>query len=120
MKIHEYQAKEIFTRYGVPVPNGSVAKSAQEAQRATLALGGQAVLKAQVHAGGRGKAGGIKVVRSPEEAEQVARSMLGKNLVTPQTDASGVPLMNCWSRSWLRFTRKYTWPSRWTRFSGTQ
>ncbi len=92
MKIHEYQAKEIFARYGVTVPNGSVVKSAREARRAVLDLGGQAVLKAQVHAGGRGRAGGVKVVRSPEEAEQVAGSMLGKNLVTPQTDAAGVPV----------------------------
>ena len=93
MKIHEYQAKEILARYGVRVPNGSVARSPQEARRATLDLGGQAVLKAQVHAGGRGRAGGVKVVRSPEEAEQVARSMLGKNLVTTQTDANGVPVI---------------------------
>ena len=92
MKIHEYQAKEIFSRYGLRVPNGSVARSPREAYRATLDLGGQAVLKAQVHAGGRGRAGGVKVVRSPEEAEQVARSMLGKKLVTSQTDAGGVPV----------------------------
>ena len=92
MKIHEYQAKEIFARYGVTVPNGSVVKSAREARRVVLDLGGQAVLKAQVHAGGRGRAGGVKVVRSPEEAEQVAGSMLGKNLVTPQTDTAGVPV----------------------------
>ena len=92
MKIHEYQAKEIFTRYGVRVPKGSVARSPQEAHRATVDLGGQAVLKAQVHAGGRGRAGGINVVGSPEEAEQVARSMLGKKLVTTQTDASSVPV----------------------------
>ena len=92
MKIHEYQAKEIFTRYGVSVPTGSVVRSAQEARQAALDLGGQAVLKAQVHAGGRGLAGGVKVVHSADEAERVARSMLGKNLVTRQTDASGVPV----------------------------
>ena len=92
MKIHEYQAKEILTRYGLEVPAGSVARSPEEARRAVSGLGGQAVLKAQVHAGGRGLAGGIKVVHSPDEAEQVARSMLGKNLVTRQTDASGVPV----------------------------
>lgn len=92
MKIHEYQAKEILARYGVRVPKGSVIRSSQEARKATLDLGGQAILKAQVHAGGRGRAGGVKVVRSPEEAEQVAGSMLGKNLVTPQTNTSGVPV----------------------------
>ncbi len=92
MKLHEHQAKEIFARYGIAVPWGIVANTPQEARRATEELGGQAVVKAQVHAGGRGKAGGIKVVRSPEEAEQTAQDFLGKNLVTHQTDAQGVPV----------------------------
>ena len=92
MKIHEYQAKEIFARYGVKIPNGKVARTAQEASRATEELGGQAVLKSQIHAGGRGNAGGIKVVRSPKEAGDVAQQLLGKNLVTRQTDAQGVPV----------------------------
>ena len=92
MKIHEYQAKEIIARYGVGVPAGRVVTSAHEAGRATQELGVEAVLKAQVHAGGRGKAGGVKVVHSADEAEEVARSMLGTNLVTHQTGASGVPV----------------------------
>ena len=92
MKIHEYQAKEIFARYGIPVPQGSVATSPGEARQATKRLGGQAVLKAQVHAGGRGKADGIKVVKSPEEAEKVARSWLGHTLVTHQTGPEGIPI----------------------------
>ena len=92
MKLHEYQAKEVFARYGIPVPRGSVAATAGAARQAAADLGGQAVVKAQVHAGGRGKAGGIKVVRSPEEAEQTAREFLGQNLVTHQTDARGVPV----------------------------
>ncbi|HZA24562.1 MAG TPA: ADP-forming succinate--CoA ligase subunit beta [Dehalococcoidia bacterium] len=92
MKLHEYQAKEIFSRYGIPIPRGKLVSSPQEARSAVQELGGQAVLKAQVHAGGRGKAGGVKVVRSPEEAEQTARTMLGRNLVTHQTDAQGVPV----------------------------
>jgi succinyl-CoA synthetase beta subunit len=92
MKLHEYQAKEIFSRYGIPIPRGKLVSSPQEAHSAVQELGGQAVLKAQVHAGGRGKAGGVKVVRSPEEAEQTARTMLGRNLVTHQTDAQGVPV----------------------------
>lgn len=92
MKIHEYQSKEIFARYGVKVPNSKVVKTPQEASSATADMGGQAVLKAQVHAGGRGNAGGVKVVRSPSEAEDEARGMLGKNLVTRQTDAQGVPV----------------------------
>ena len=92
MKLHEYQAKEIFARYGIEVPRGILANTPEEARDATRELGGQAVVKAQVHAGGRGQAGGIKVVRSPEEAEEVARGYIGQNLVTRQTDAQGVPI----------------------------
>jgi len=92
MKLHEYQAKEIFARYGIEVPRAILATTPEEARDATRELGGQAVIKAQVHAGGRGQAGGIKVTRSPEEAEEAARSYLGRNLVTRQTDAQGVPI----------------------------
>ena len=92
MKIHEYQAKEMFAQYGVGVPAGQLARSAEEARRATEKLGGQAVLKAQVHAGGRGLAGGVKVVRSAEEAQETARSMLGSQLITHQTGPNGVPV----------------------------
>ncbi len=92
MKLHEYQAKEIFARYGIEVPRGIVANTPEEAAQATREMGGQAVVKAQVHAGGRGQGGGIKVVRSPEEAEEVARGFIGRNLVTRQTDAQGVPI----------------------------
>ncbi len=92
MKLHEYQAKEIFARYGIEVPRGILANTPEEARDATRDMGGQAVVKAQVHAGGRGQAGGIKVVRSPEEAEEVARDFIGRNLVTRQTDAQGVPI----------------------------
>jgi succinyl-CoA synthetase beta subunit len=92
MKVHEYQAKEIFSRYGIAVPKGVLATTPQEARQAAAGMGGRAVLKAQVHAGGRGKAGGVKVVRSPAEAETAARSLLGSNLVTHQTDARGVPV----------------------------
>ncbi len=92
MRIHEYQAKEIFARYGLRVPNAKVAGSPQEARKAAQELGGQAVLKAQVHAGGRGLAGGVKVVRSPDAAEETARAMLGTPLVTAQTGAEGSPV----------------------------
>ena len=92
MRIHEYQAKEIFARYGVRVPNAIVASSPLEARTATRDLGGQAVLKAQVHAGGRGLAGGVKVTRSPDAAEETARAMLGTSLVTAQTGADGSPV----------------------------
>ena len=90
MKIHEYQAKAILARYGVPVPRGEVAFSAHEAGDIARRLGGgTVVVKAQIHAGGRGKAGGIKVVRSPDDAERAAADMLGRTLVTYQTGPGG-------------------------------
>ncbi len=92
MKIHEYQAKEIFARYGIPVPQGSVAASAAEARSATERFGGRAVVKAQVHAGGRGKAGGVKIAQSPDDAEATAQAMLSTTLVTNQTGPEGVPV----------------------------
>ena len=92
MKLHEYQAKEIFSRYGIPIPRGLLANSPQETREATASMGGRAVIKAQVHAGGRGKAGGVKVAQTPEEAAETAQAMLGRNLVTNQTAAEGVPI----------------------------
>ena len=92
MKVHEYQAKAILKEFGVPVPEGSVATSANEARAAATGLGGRAVVKAQVHAGGRGKAGGVKVVSSAEEAASFADGLLGTNLVTGQTGPDGVPV----------------------------
>ena len=90
MKIHEYQAKGILARYGVPVPRGEVAFSAQEAGEVARRLGGgTVVVKAQIHAGGRGEAGGVKVVKSPDDAERFAADLLGKTLVTYQTGPSG-------------------------------
>ena len=92
MNIHEFQAKEVFSRYGIPVPNGIVATTPDEAKSATAELGGQSVVKAQIHAGGRGKSGGVQLVRSPEEASEVAQKMLGSSLVTPQTGPEGAPI----------------------------
>ena len=90
MKIHEYQAKSVLARFGVPVPRGQVAFTAAEAADIARRLGGDiAVVKAQIHAGGRGKGGGVKIARSPEEAEQLARQMLGMTLVTHQTGPEG-------------------------------
>ena len=90
MNIHEFQAKEILKRFGVAVPRGLVATTAEEAEAAAQQLGGgAAVVKAQIHAGGRGKGGGVKVVKSPEEAAEKARQMLGRNLVTRQTGPEG-------------------------------
>jgi succinyl-CoA synthetase beta subunit len=90
MKIHEYQGKAILARYGVPVPRGEVAFSAQEAGEIARRLGGPVtVVKAQIHAGGRGKAGGVKVVKGSDEVERTAAELLGKTLVTYQTGPGG-------------------------------
>ena len=92
MKIHEYQAKELLAKYGVPIPKGRVATTPEEAAEITTELGGKAIVKAQVHAGGRGKAGGIKVVSSAEEATQATKDLIGTTLVTFQTGPEGAPV----------------------------
>jgi succinyl-CoA synthetase beta subunit len=89
MKIHEYQAKQILARFGVTTPRGDVAYTAEEARSVAERLGSTVVVKAQIHAGGRGKAGGIKVARDSKEAERLAHEMLGRKLVTLQTGAEG-------------------------------
>jgi succinyl-CoA synthetase beta subunit len=89
MKIHEYQAKQIMAEFGVPVPRGRVARSPEEARQVAEELGGPVVVKAQIHAGGRGKGGGIKLASTPQEAEQAARQIIGMTLVTPQTGPEG-------------------------------
>ena len=93
MNLHEYQAKQLFREYGLPVSKGIAVDSAEEAADATREIGGTRwVVKAQVHAGGRGKAGGVELVDSGAEAGAFARKWLGKNLVTYQTDANGQPV----------------------------
>ena len=92
MNIHEYQAKEIFARNGIPVPRGLVVTTPAEAKAATKEFGGRSVVKAQIHAGGRGKSGGVQLVGSPEEAEMAAQRMLESRLVTPQTGPEGAPV----------------------------
>jgi succinyl-CoA synthetase beta subunit len=94
MKLHEFQSKEILSEYGIPVPRGKVARTPSQAATAAFDLGGTIVVKAQVHAGGRGNAGGIKVVNTPGAAEEAAASMLGTNLITHQTGPEGVPVQN--------------------------
>ncbi len=89
MKIHEYQAKEILRRYGVATPRGKVTEAAEEAAEICQELGGRCVVKAQIHAGGRGKGGGVKLAGSPEEARRLAGEILGMQLVTPQTGPQG-------------------------------
>src|ERR1700683_5173387 len=93
MNLHEYQAKKILAGYGVPGPAGRVADSADEALAAARALGGKLwVVKAQVHAGGRGKAGGVKLARDLEQVRAAAAGMLGQRLVTAQTGPVGLPV----------------------------
>lgn len=93
MNLHEYQAKQLFAEYGLPVSTGYACSTAQEAAEAASKIGGDKwVVKAQVHAGGRGKAGGVKLVSSKEEIRAFAEQWLGKNLVTYQTDEKGQPV----------------------------
>src|SRR5437868_122670 len=89
MKIHEFQAKALLAQYGVPVPRGKVAFSVEEAEAAAKELGGSVVVKAQIHAGGRGKGGGVKVAQNSSEAAELARRILGMTLVTHQTGPEG-------------------------------
>lgn len=93
MKLHEYQAKRLFAKFGLPVGQGSVASSPDEAEAAAKQIGGDLwVVKAQVHAGGRGKAGGVKLAHSIADVRQIASDMLGSSLVTLQTDEQGLPI----------------------------
>jgi succinyl-CoA synthetase beta subunit len=93
MNLHEYQAKKILASYGIPVPDGRVASSPEEAVAAAAALGGKLwVVKAQVHAGGRGKAGGVQLARDAQQVRAAAAAMLGERLVTKQTGPAGLPV----------------------------
>ena len=90
MKIHEFQAKEILKGYGVPIPKGRVAETSEEARKIAEEIGAKSiVVKAQIHAGGRGKGGGVRVVSSSQEAEKAAKEILGMKLITPQTGPAG-------------------------------
>lgn len=91
MKLHEYQAKDVFRKYGIPVPNGQLISSSDQTSRATQTIQGPPwVIKAQIHAGGRGKAGGVKLAHNPYEAVTAVESMLGKKIITRQTGPEGV------------------------------
>lgn len=97
MDIHEYQAKEILARFGVPVPRGGLAHSPEQAGYRARELGGNAwVVKAQIHSGGRGAAGGVRLCKSPEEVHAFAATLFGKQLVTKQTDANGKGVYRVW------------------------
>jgi succinyl-CoA synthetase beta subunit len=89
MKVHEYQAKEILRRYGVPTPRGIVVETPEDARQAATELGGRVVVKAQIHAGGRGKGGGVKLAKDPDDAVNLARQILGMTLITHQTGPEG-------------------------------
>src|SRR6476646_4475651 len=89
MKIHEYQAKAILAKYNVPVPRGEVAYTVAEAETAAKKIGGSVVVKAQIHAGGRGKGGGVKVAKTQEDVAPIAEKILGMRLVTHQTGPEG-------------------------------
>ncbi|MGH7143193.1 MAG: ATP-grasp domain-containing protein, partial [Planctomycetota bacterium] len=107
MNLHEYQAKEIFRSYGIPVPAGRVAASADEAAGAADALGGPVwVVKAQVHAGGRGKAGGVKLAREREAVRAAAAVMLGTRLRTKQTGPEGLPVERVYVESGSEIERE--------------
>ena len=107
MNLHEYQAKEIFRRYGIPVPAGAVAASAEEAVAAARSLGGPVwVVKAQVHAGGRGKAGGVKLARDLDAVRAAAEAMLGTRLATKQTGPEGLPVEKVYVESGSQIARE--------------
>jgi succinyl-CoA synthetase beta subunit len=107
MNLHEYQSKRIFAEAGIPVPAGKVASTEAEAVAAIRDLPGEVwVVKAQVHAGGRGKAGGVKLCRSAAEVGAAARGMLGQRLVTPQTGASGLPINEVYVESGSAIARE--------------
>ena len=107
MKIHEYQAKQILIRYGVKIPEGKVAHNSPEAYEIARQLGGTVAVKAQIHAGGRGKGGGIKIAKSPEEAEETARKLIGSKLVTPQTGDEGKVVQRVLIEEGLNIQREF-------------
>ena len=107
MNLHEYQAKDVFRSYGIPVPTGRVAATAEEAVAAARELGGSLwVVKAQVHAGGRGKAGGVKVAKDTEAVRAAAAALLGTRLVTPQTGPEGLPVGKVYVESGSEIARE--------------
>ncbi len=107
MNIHEYQAKELLASAGVPVPRGILALTGEEARAASERLGGKCVVKAQIHSGGRGKAGGVKLAASPGEAEVAAQDLLGRTLVTKQTGAAGKVVRKVYITEAVDIAREY-------------
>ncbi len=108
MNLHEYQAKSLLRPFGVPLLNGFLAYTPREAQKAAVNLGGgTVVVKAQVHAGGRGKAGGVKLAHSPAEALEMAKKILGMRLISPQTTAEGCLVSKVWVEEGVKIKKEY-------------
>jgi succinyl-CoA synthetase beta subunit len=108
MNLHEYQAKKLLSQYGVPVLPGYLAYTPREVQKAAVNLGSNVcVVKAQVHAGGRGKAGGVKIAKSPEEAFEFGNAILGMTLISPQTGPEGVLVRKVWVESGAAIDKEY-------------
>jgi len=107
MNIHEYQAKEILSTYGIPVPRNMVALTADQVERAAKMMGGHCVVKAQIYAGGRGKAGGVKIVHHPEQAADVAKELFGKRLVTKQTGPEGLKVRRILVEETVEIAREF-------------
>ncbi|MBP1595230.1 MAG: sucC [Proteobacteria bacterium] len=107
MKIHEYQAKKILAQFGVPIPRGEVASNPHEVYDIAGRLGGTVVVKAQIHAGGRGKGGGVKLAKDPSEAEAIAQQMFGMKLVTHQTGPEGRTVRRVLIEEGLRIKKEY-------------
>jgi len=106
MKIHEYQGKELLKQYGVKVPEGYLARTPQEAEAHAKSLGGLTVVKAQIHAGGRGKGGGVKVAKTPQEARAAAEQILGMMLKTHQTGPEGQKVNRVWVEQGCNIVRE--------------
>ncbi len=108
MNLHEYQAKQLLAKYGVPVLPGFLAYTPLEAQKASINMGGNlCVVKAQVHAGGRGKAGGVKLAKTPQDAFQAASEILGMKLVTPQTGKDGKLVSKVWVEAGANIEKEF-------------
>ncbi len=107
MNIHEYQAKEILSTFDIPVPRGQVAVTADQVERKAKMLGGHCVIKAQIYAGGRGKGGGVKVAHHPEQAQEIAKEMFGKRLVTHQTGPEGLKVRRILVEETVDISREY-------------
>jgi succinyl-CoA synthetase beta subunit len=107
MKVHEFQAKQLLAKFGVDVPEGRVVRNPAEAYEVAQRFGGVVAVKAQIHAGGRGKGGGIKIAKTPQEAESRARELIGSKLVTPQTGPAGREVRLVLVEEGLRIKREF-------------